>query len=357
MKDKCEMSLNKSNRVIWIDVVKFICIMCVVLSHTETCTGSLEVIFNPFFLSAFFFCSGYVHKQIDFLTFLKKKTVQLLVPWFVFSMLHIFLLYIVNGRTVEYANEHGSILEHIGWNLLQIRGIDDGMWFVAALFVAYIPFYFIIKKYNSNIVVNKSKLVLIIVGFALAMLSSIYALVVKPEMLPYNAIGLPWHMEYIFYAMFFMILGYLFKGEYEHIFDKYNTKKNRIIITLIYLVVIYTIFLLDFTGGIVGKIITEYIVVVLSIAVVVAWCKVVKKNKYVMFIGRNTLIYFGLHTFVYRLLEKIMYRMVWYHNVLSYELLSIVVSIVLTVVVSIILIIPTIIIERYFPWMIGRKNK
>lgn len=354
MKDKSETVLIKSNRVIWLDVVKFICIMCVILSHTETCIEEIEVFFTPFYLSAFFFCSGYIHKLVEFKPFVKKKVMQLLVPWFVFSMLQIAFLYVVNGRSLEYAEEHGSILKHIVWNFLQIRGLDDGMWFVAALFVAYFPFYYVVKFYGGKNKVDNMKLCLI--GFGLSMIYFIYSQIVTVEVMPYNSIGLPWHLEYIFYAMFFMILGYLFKGEYENIFDKYNTLVNRLIATMVYVVVVYGVYFLKLPNGMLKSFAIQYIIVILSIVVVVAWCKVIKYNKYVMFVGQNTLIYFGLHSFVYRLIEKIVNKMTWYQNILYSDLLSIIASVSLTIVVSIILIVPTIIIERYLPWIVGRKK-
>ena len=79
------MGTNK--RIVWVDVVKYICILMVMLSHLEARTDVWQAFYTPFFLSAFFFVSGYVYKPKDgFKQFLYKKFRQLFFPWLVFSV-------------------------------------------------------------------------------------------------------------------------------------------------------------------------------------------------------------------------------------------------------------------------------
>lgn len=139
--------MGKNNvRVIWVDRVKYICIVMVMLSHLETCTRAWSAFYSPFFLSSFFFVSGYVYKRKEnFTGFLYKKIYQLFIPWLVFSVLDILL-----SQFISF-NNHAGLLEELKWNFLQIRGMGDGIWFVAALFVAFIPFYFFIKLYEEKI--------------------------------------------------------------------------------------------------------------------------------------------------------------------------------------------------------------
>lgn len=100
---------------------------------------------HHFFLSAFFFAAGYVYKpNSSFGAFLDKKIQQLFVPWLVFSVFDIFLSQIITF------NEHDNLLEELKWNFLQIRGQGDQIWFVAALFVTFIPFYFFVRFYESK---------------------------------------------------------------------------------------------------------------------------------------------------------------------------------------------------------------
>lgn len=136
--------MGQTKRIEWVDIVKYVCIIMVMLSHLETRTGIWSVFYTPFFLSAFFFVSGYVYKpKGSFKEFMYKKFRQLFVPWFVFSVFDVALSQIISF------NAHESLLEELKWNFFQIRGQGDQIWFVAALFVAFIPFYFFIQKYEA----------------------------------------------------------------------------------------------------------------------------------------------------------------------------------------------------------------
>lgn len=73
-----------TKRVEWVDIAKYVCIMCVMASHLESMTGELRALFSPFFLTLFFFCSGYVYKQRDgFIGLMVKKYVSyLFLGWY-----------------------------------------------------------------------------------------------------------------------------------------------------------------------------------------------------------------------------------------------------------------------------------
>lgn len=86
-----------------------------------------------------------------------KKIKGLLVPWFIFSNLNIMLSMIMTFKGER------NFLSEFAWNLLQIRGLGDGVWFVAALFVAFIPFYFFIKW--------KEPIKVMVIAFALSFAS------------------------------------------------------------------------------------------------------------------------------------------------------------------------------------------
>lgn len=139
------MNVGQIKRIEWIDTVKFICIFFVILSHLETNTPFLTTFYSPFFLTSFFFVSGYVYKPgRKFAKFLYKKIRQLFIPWLVFSVFDLLLSQVISFNT------HKGFITELTWNFLQIRGKDDGVWFVACLFVAFIPFYFFIEWYENK---------------------------------------------------------------------------------------------------------------------------------------------------------------------------------------------------------------
>lgn len=130
--------MSKNERTLWVDGVKFICIISVMNSHLESAPICMRKFYLPFFLTAFYFVSGYTYKpKNNFGFFLYKKVRQLFVPWLIFGLFRIFSAQILTFHM------HDNFLLELKWNFLQIRGHGDAMWFVAALFVAYIPFYFL----------------------------------------------------------------------------------------------------------------------------------------------------------------------------------------------------------------------
>lgn len=340
--------MNK-NRIAWVDIVKYVCIMCVMHSHLESSVEFMEVLYRPFFLNAFLFCSGYVyHQERDFTAFLRKKTRQLLIPWLFFSVANIILAQILSF------SEHGTLTEELFWNFLQIRGQGDGVWFVAALFAAFIPFYFLIRWYEKQS--GRMRMCLIVsVSLLMSIISRIYAIKMDPTLLPWNDIALPWHLEYIFVAMPFMVLGYIFRLHFEVLFDRHNTKVFRWSIWGVFLC---SVLLMSNTEnyGFLNLVIT-YICHLSGVAAVISVCKIIPANRMILYIGQNTLIYFALHGKVYTLLQTLLKKgmPVLYHTILGNGIISVFFSVFLTAVLSLILIFPAYIINRWFPFAAGRR--
>lgn len=230
-----------TKRIVWVDTGKYICIMFVMLSHLESRTDILKSFYSPFFLTAFFFLSGYVYRQPDsFREHLIRKVRGLFIPWLIFSNFNIFL-----SAVITLKGERNTLLE-LALNALQIRGMGDGVWFVAALFIAYIPFYFFIKW--------KKPVYACLFSAALSVISVLYCHFMNPALLPWNnvswnnvsgssapldIVSLPWHLEYMFQAMFWMVSGYYFRLYGEKVFDRFHNVRNQIVVWMIYLTAAY----------------------------------------------------------------------------------------------------------------------
>jgi len=91
---------------------------------------------------------------------------------------------------------------------------------------------------------------------------------------------------------------------------------------------------------------------------IVSLSKTIKSNRYIQFVGSNTLIYFALHGKVYAVLEKVLAKVGgdYYVMCLDNPLYASVMALIITFTISIILIIPTSIINKYLPWMVGRRK-
>lgn len=337
-------------RIAWVDTAKYICIIFVMLAHLESNTYLLSVLYKPFYLSVFFFVSGYVYIAKDnFGEFLYKKFCGLFVPWLVFSVFNILLSQIISF------NNHGNLQSELCRNFLQIRGRGDGVWFVAALFMAFIPFYFVVRWSDKC----KRSTVVIFFSFLLSVISVTYTILMEPTYFPWGTSALPWHVEYIFQAMFFMVLGYFFKVEFEKNFDKYNTTRNRIVCVGMYLLLVYIPYFAQFQFSSVTSIVYQYLCQLFGIVCVISICKKVKSNRYVLYIGSNTLICFALHGKIYSLVQTIFKRFVaeFYNGILLNTVASSIFAIVFALGLSVILIVPIYVINRWFPFVLGRRKE
>ena len=324
--------------------------MCVLATHLESMTPVLHAIFAPFFLTLFLFCSGYVYKRKSgFKDFIRKKVSQLWIPWLILSLFNI-----LTAQVISF-NAHKSVWEELFWNFLQIRAKDDGMWFVAALFVAYIPFYFFVEWYNKK----KNTAAFLTITFALSLISTIYMKFADPQDFLWGTPALPWHLEYMFQANFFMALGYVFREKWEVWFD---TKNNWLIIALACLAYI----LLVYGGAIIRQdgvfeadpIPLTYIKQLLGIYIFVFFSKKIKPTRYTLYIGQNTLLCFGLHGKLFSAIQMVARKVAGnlYSQILSKVLYSSVFSILCAFFMSIVLIVPIWLINRYLPFVAGKRK-
>lgn len=188
----------------------------------------------------------------------------LLWPWLLYSLLNIF------ASAVITLHSDFSLINSLKNLVLQIRGEGDGLWFLAALFVAYIPFYFVIKLHRPRFA--------IIVSCMLSVISVLYCELFPSELLPWGTTSLPWHIEYMLQAMLWMVLGYYFKnaraGFFEDMLDKH---KN--IFTCIMSLAVYTIIAYIPCGGIASNIIVSYVRTFTGIVTLTFVSKSIKPNR------------------------------------------------------------------------------
>ncbi len=343
-------------RVDWIDIIKYICIIFVMFRHTEFNNDFAESFFYNFFLFGFFFASGYTYtNRNSFYPFIVKKAKALLVPWFIFGIVNLLLAHVISFNT------HMSLARELFYFFLQVRGLYDGMWFLSALFVTYIPFYFLIKKYETTDKSEKDRLIVLVVCLMLSIFSRAYLTVMDSSFFPWNMAELPWHLEYVFVAMFWMVFGYFFRYNYEAIFDNDISNLAKVLILFAYSILVWLVKpqIIQFAAGQTGLIYTYYYIAEgLAVFSLIFVSKLIKPNKYMLYIGQNTLICFGIHGKILSIYEKSLNLIA---GDLSFIKQSIILSttcgIVSSLFISILMIIPIYIINRYFPFILGIPRK
>lgn len=350
--------LQGKKRIAWIDTIKYFCIYFVMLSHLgrNELIRHLGCFFNPFYLTGFLFASGYTfHYQPGFLTHLHKKAKQLLLPWLTFS------LFCILTNSIFTLDPQGRLPLATGLfrNFLQIRGYGDEMWFVSALFVSYIPFYFFIRSYERVKMQRKATIKFFLCTVILYCIYGLYMELMPKSILPGGLNGLPWHLEYTLFAMLFLFLGYLFREKYEARFDRNNTPIVRFSILLVYLFYVYVPVFLNVELPLLLKIPDLFIKNILGLAVLISFGKAFTPNALSDFAGQNTLIYFGLHGKLVSLLEAIFRHLAPTAFAVIYgrQLYSIPYALIMGLLLAVLLVPPTIIIKKFFPFMIGQHYK
>ena len=340
----------KEQRTEWIDIAKFIGIISIMAMHSDARTKPLDLFTAPYFLNIFYFASGYVYRSGEkFFNFIKKKAKTLLLPWLIFG------LFIVLSSHVFSFNEHDSLSTELKWFFVQIRNRDDHMWFLSTLFLAFIPFYFFAEKSDGSV---RS----LLLPFVLAICSTGFSYLAPNSIFPWNVkdmpSALPWHLELIFPAMFFMAAGYVFRQRLEIKFDALNTPKNRWILYGTYLAVFAVMVAVWDRLDAGSSAVILYLRSFIGVAAVIALSKTVRINPFISFVGRNTIVYYALNGKMESLLQVILRKIMGnlYPLLLSNQVVSSVFAVAISLITAVLLIIPTYIINRWFPFILGRTK-
>lgn len=273
-------------RLYWIDMVKGVCMLCVLFAHCIAYYGidaSWEVTwFHPFYVSAFFFVSGYlfVPKYLGDVTDrwlhikggLTKVFFHIVIPTIIFSALVYLPKLLFNGG---------------GFNIFDFLSATIGgtsFWFTSAIAVAQVlillSIYFL--HIRNEIVLLLASVLFAAAGFVIS---------------HYDSGVFPWFYKSGMLAMLFMAAGGLYR-QYETIIERFIRPKFFTIAVLLF----YAICIVLFSGE--GQIqcgniqlnynLMGWIATLLGVFTIVYCSKCVPEIKFISFIGRNSLVFYFL---------------------------------------------------------------
>lgn len=186
------LAKDGSNRKIWIDNCKGFLLFTVVGSHAGFTYMGVPMI-SLFYMSAFFFISGYLFKSSsasELGGYVKRKFYTLMVPYLVFNCLFLLLNpRVLPGVETDYSNadEINNLL--MGFGVFRVRPL----WFLFSLFQVSVAYAFISKLIAPSRYAN---LLLASVSLLLGYVCYIYGC------------NLFFHLDTFFTALFFYIIGY-----------------------------------------------------------------------------------------------------------------------------------------------------
>jgi fucose 4-O-acetylase-like acetyltransferase len=190
MQDSRSQLSTVNSRKSWIDLLRGVCMMAILLDHTEIYyTGTNIIDYNLYVVDAlviFFFLSGYLFsKPQGFSIGHKLYSIlrSLVIPYFVFTIIIALPKAWAHGRAIEALPIAQEIL------------LGHASWFVSALIVAEIIFSFIL-------LLARERPWAVALGCGILFLASCF---LPPEHQPYF-----WNVDNALQAQLFLCAGYLF---------------------------------------------------------------------------------------------------------------------------------------------------
>lgn len=256
--------MNKGLRLKWLDISRGIAFLMVIYSHLEYKDDMIMRYFKPMFLTMFFFVSGYLFKEkCSFSKVFEQRTRTLLLPFLILGLIMIWLSHILTF------NEHVSIIDEIKGLLFQ-NGQNQILWFIAALYIYSIIFYWVERFTKSNEM-------LLGICFILFILNAIYSYWLKGP-------SIPWHITAAGYACFYMALGKFYKYHESKIDTLFNYKIIVVIAAVYVGFISLTNISCSFSGSI--YIIDSLVLSIMSLIIGIAISKRYFQNsRFLLFVG------------------------------------------------------------------------
>lgn len=220
--------MNRENRIFWVDITKGILIILIVLGHVFK-DGIIRMCIFSFHVPAFFFLSGYCYKKYPNKEFLARKLKTIVVPYIVFSILSIAIVYcasflkpslcnildcgiISNLKVMLYGNSKPDVMKY-----------NQPLWFLTCFFCTNIVCHMIIR-------LNK-KYLLYAFMFVCVLLGAFFC--------HFKNIKLPWHFETSISMNVWYLIGYIYRS--KNIIERLK-KNNKRFLFPIFLIIMGIIF-------------------------------------------------------------------------------------------------------------------
>jgi acyltransferase len=289
------------SRVSWIDICRGIAILFVMYAHMLP-SDSYRYFFYAFHMPLFFFLSGVVFKDTfpNFWKLTVKSFKQILIPYFLFAALTYFFWFVKEHTT------HNTLQDFYE----QVYGIFYGngnngylyfnvaLWFLPCLFITKLGFAALTRISLKKAVIIPALVVFSIVGYIL----STY----------FSATKLPYGIETAFSAIVFFGLGYLLNKN-KYLFAKIEKRSVLYVIvgfvlTAVFATISYSIYgsQIDMRMNRVHNYFLFYAGALSGIVTWVACSILIRKNYFLEYIGKHTLILFVWHYLLYSYLTDVL---------------------------------------------------
>ena len=272
-----------SKDIIWINLLKALCMIFVYLDHSEVYYGfnpiSYGPLFKPFYVNAFFFISGYLffRKQLQtvtnysFVSFwmhLQNILFRLIIPTIFFAS----IIYV--PKLLFHSNKL-SIVQYV----YDVFG-GISFWFTSTLVVSQIILLTLLSLRKKTVLPY--------------LISSILLFIISIYLSNIDQTPFPWYYKSGLGATLFLTLGGLYQQYEQKIDSKINIVSGILLVAAYFSCVLYDIENNSFQYATMNMKynIQGLILSILGISVVILICKQLPKLRNLEYIGKNSIIFY-----------------------------------------------------------------
>ena len=311
------MGIKETERKTWIDLLKGLLILFVILGHTTT----NKIVINwlsSFYMPCFFMLSGWLmKKEGDAKQFICKKIKGILFPYIFFALVWVLFCFAKNLRIESGFNIFGALLSIVLPYSGRIGGNAYNLWFLPCLFLSQtLVALFVYKKKFWKLFIG----MILGIFFVLGILVTSYC-----SLLYATAV-----------ASIFVGLGFYISNEF---LPKVQKRIETLLVWLFFIVgglhiglltlnLYLTNTILDFSAASFGILPIYMLCALCGSLFFIGVISRIKKAPSLEYIGKNSLVYYALHYEVLAVTSFVIVKFI------SQEFLTAVVSFILTLALT-----------------------
>ncbi len=331
---------SRERRVTWVDTAKGIGIILVVIAHTSFDYTWAGKFINSFHIPLFFFLSGYffaADKYKNFRSLASKKSATLLRPYFVFAALsYLFFLARYYFGDPAYYQDLNVYRQFFG--IFYSAGTREWMdfnlplWYLTCFFIVECLYFAVSKVFRKK----RHMAAFLTVCSALGYADGVF-----------NPVKLPWGVDVALTAVVFYGCGHLFRSFIPYLLSQPVFTKWVLAVSLL----LMNLFLQPNTVNVNmkhhGYYFDFYLFAFTGIAACILFSSLIR-SKLLIYMGRNALIIMALHIPLFHIVGTLVPSRIFHHLLIGEALL---------IVMTLLALIPaSYVLNRYFPFILGKKS-
>lgn len=293
--------VSRKQRVLWIDVARGAAMILVFFGHIgaywfPALGTSIKVVFL-FHMPLFFALSGiFFNPKLDFMTLVKRRARQLLIPYYVFSVLmlgkavgHIFFAGIYRGKADSSSN--GSALEQV---VAIMFNTSNGLWFFWSLFLATLLLWGIVHIFKGNL--------------KLVICSALVLLLLDAVIRHYVTVALPFTLNRLLSSTGYLALGYAYKKTLLRL-QKREAAIGLVIAVPVFAILAWTSLVLAPRFGLVAVWLFSILASLAGIVMIIVLCRVLPDISAIRTIGRYSLVFYAFNDITLKACKLIAFKL------------------------------------------------